>query len=95
MPLLLRLSIRYYGVTNGGLYVNATICEAGRYCQGGVPFLCPAGRFGGTEGLQLVECTGACFAGYYCQPGSVTATQARCFDSAAGFCPEVRVRWEL
>ena len=39
---------------------------------------CPAGRFGNTTGLDSERCSGICEAGYFCAPGSTSATQAPC-----------------
>ena len=49
----------YYS-TNGEPHAraNQSICEPGRYCEGGIKRLCPAGKFGATHGLASNECSG-------------------------------------
>jgi hypothetical protein len=61
-----------------------------RYCSGGVAAPCPAGRFGSETQLTSMACTGPCRGGYFCAPGSVSATQAPCWVDAAYYCAEVR-----
>ena len=70
------------------LYYNESVCPAGSYCVAGVATLCPPGRYGDVTGATDGQCTGPCLPGYYCPPGSTSATQAPC-GSAAVFCPEV------
>ncbi|KAJ8535084.1 hypothetical protein ON010_g13655 [Phytophthora cinnamomi] len=54
------------------------ICEKGSYCIAGVMRLCPAGTYGGSEGLATAACTAPCPAGYYCPIGTVDYTQYPC-----------------
>jgi hypothetical protein len=68
-----RVSGGYY--TIGGDVDNATrtdqvICPAGRFCQDGVAYDCPKGRYGATEGLISSLCTDWCPAGAYCTQGT-------------------------
>jgi hypothetical protein len=62
-------------------------CPAGFYCQGGVAFPCPAGRYGGREGETLTLCSGPCASGYWCPEGSNASTQIACGDPRF-YCPE-------
>ncbi len=73
-----------------GLFFNATRCEPGRFCVGGVASMCPSGRFGNESGLTSAACSGTCSAGYLCPTGSVSRTQLNCSDGPAFFCAEVR-----
>ena len=63
----------YYS-TNGEprARANQSICEPGRYCEGGIKRLCPAGKFGATHGLASNECSGNCFLGHYCPTNSTS-----------------------
>lgn len=56
------------------------ICEAGRWAPAGASSctLCPAGRFGDTEGLFTAACSGPCEAGYECPPGSTYPSVRLC-----------------
>ncbi len=62
-------------------------CPPGQYCAGGVAALCPAGVYGATPELQSPACSGLCAAGYYCPPGSTTATEVPCGGEDV-YCPE-------
>lgn len=80
-----------------GLCAAVPTCEAGQYlsmhqsvssaysilysCE-----LCPAGRFGNSTGLNSSICSGWCQSGYYCPPGSTSATQMPCGDRHS-YCP--------
>ena len=63
---------------------NATVrsaqdaCEPGSYCSGGVKLDCPAGTFGRTSRLTSPKCSGQCYAGHYCIPGSTSPTESPC-----------------
>ena len=83
----------FYGVktSQDGLYFNITECEPGRYCDGGVAYACPSGRYGMTAGLLTSNCSGPCAQGYYCDASSVSPTQAQCSTGAQRYCPEVRL----
>ena len=52
----------------------------------GIRRLCPAGRFGATEGLDTIGCSGPCSAGYFCPIGSVADTEVQC-GAPSLFCP--------
>ena len=69
------------------LYFNQSVCPQGSYCVAGVATLCPSGRFGNVFGSTDPLCSGGCTAGYYCPPGSTTATQLPC-GGAAVYCPQ-------
>jgi hypothetical protein len=79
----------YALATLSGLFFNQSVCEAGRFCLGGVAYSCPLGRFGAVPALVSDNCTGVCDAGYYCGPASVSARQEPC-GGAGVFCPQVR-----
>ncbi len=79
----------YSNPTPSGLYFNATRCEPGRFCAGGISELCPAGRYGANSGLIVSGCSGNCSAGYFCPAGSTSPTQLNCSDGPAYFCVEV------
>ena len=70
--------IGYYCPEGSGSEVP---CPPGSYCGAAslaAPTPCPAGTYGATSILTSATCTGPCAAGYYCQPGSVSATQQEC-----------------
>ena len=46
------------------------LCPVGHYCVGGTAVPCPAGRYGGVQGLQTAECEGACLPGEHCPAGA-------------------------
>ena len=60
--------------------------EAGYYCQGGIRYKCPAGRYGNKEMEVNSACSGPCEEGYYCPEASISPTQNKC-GSANVFCP--------
>lgn len=60
-------------------------CPPGQY---GPPIdcrLCPAGRYGATQNVTSINCTGPCAAGYFCLAGSTNATAVLC--PAGSSCP--------
>lgn len=55
------------------------IAERGFYALKGLRYICPAGRYGATEGLSTPDCSGYCDKpGYYCPPGSTSPYQKAC-----------------
>ena len=69
----------YYSYDGGpDIRANEANCPKGSYCVEGVARLCPAGRWGGSEGLHDSKCDGACAPGYYCPEGSTISTQVVC-----------------
>lgn len=79
------VSIGYY--STGGIASTRTgqaECEPGSYCVGGVSTECPGGTFG--LGHRQSSCGGNCSAGYFCPPGSTSATYAACGGDAF-YCP--------
>ena len=54
------------------------ICPVGHYCVDGRRTRCPAGRYGGTEGLYNISCTDKCAQGYFCPQGSWNKDQVEC-----------------
>jgi len=54
------------------------ICPVGHYCTDGRRIRCPAGRYGGSEGLPNISCTDQCDAGYFCPQGSWNKDQVKC-----------------
>jgi hypothetical protein len=75
--------------TPSGLFFNASRCEPGRFCVGGVARACPSGRFGDESGLTSEGCSGNCSAGYFCPASSVSRTQRNCSDGPSYYCAEV------
>jgi hypothetical protein len=74
---------------------NKTMCPPGSYCIQGLKRLCPAGRFGVTEGLATYECTAKCPPGTYCAVGSpepvICPTGSFCPDGVRSWpCPSGR-----
>ena len=69
-------------VTCAPCFANASFCPGG--ADGGV-YPCPAGSWGDAA-PQKVFCAGQCQAGYYCPPGSSSATQVPCGSNAV-YCP--------
>jgi hypothetical protein len=61
-------------------------CEIGFYCDQGLKYLCPAGRFGSVQGEYRESCEGPCAAGFYCGWGSITATATAC-GGVDRYCP--------
>ncbi|CAK9111400.1 Ribonuclease inhibitor (Ribonuclease/angiogenin inhibitor 1), partial [Durusdinium trenchii] len=64
------------------------LCPRGEYCPTGsaegIP--CPAGVYGGQEGLFTPTCSAPCPAGYYCEAGTVNPFAFMC--PAGSYCPE-------
>jgi len=69
-----------------------TRCPMGFFCIGdGTKAPCPAGRWGGSEGLESAQCSGECAAGFFCPAGSTVATEKPCGiepKQAEVFCPK-------
>ncbi len=83
----------YYALpTPSGLFLNATRCEPGRFCAGGIATPCRPGRFGSEPGLTSADCAGNCSAGHYCPAGAVSRTQLSCSDGPRHYCAEVGMR---
>ena len=78
--------------TAQGFFFNQTTCVAGQYCQAGVAYPCPAGRYGNVTAETSELCSGDCTEGYLCLPGSTTPTAAPCYPNAGAFCPNVSSR---
>ncbi|CAM9216985.1 unnamed protein product, partial [Sphacelaria rigidula] len=62
-------------------------CPIGRWCDQGLSFLCPPGRFGASQASTNSSCTGSCRKGHYCPEGSYRADQYVC-GNASVYCPE-------
>jgi hypothetical protein len=75
--------------TASGLFFNASRCQPGQFCAGGVASACPPGRFGDGPGLTSADCSGTCSAGYFCPAGSVSHRQLNCSSGPAYYCGEV------
>jgi hypothetical protein len=85
--------VRVYWLTwqlfrNSRSYPCLVVCLPGKYldadknqCQD-----CPGGTYGVTRGLTNSSCSGHCYAGYFCPPGSSSPTQRQC-GSPRVFCP--------
>ena len=63
------------------------ICPKGMYCNRGVRYLCPAGRYGAVEGEVSSQCSGPSSMGYFAPPGSISANQYPC-GGIGLYCPE-------
>ena len=59
-------------------YGGIALCGPGYWCAEGVRDTCPAGQYGGTNGLQTAACSGLCTAGFYCPAASSKATAKEC-----------------
>ncbi|KAG7377735.1 hypothetical protein PHYPSEUDO_011080 [Phytophthora pseudosyringae] len=59
-------------------------CPPGSYCSGGERRPCPAGVYGGEEGLRTKQCSAPCPEGFYCPEG--TAAPIEC-GAADVYCP--------
>lgn len=66
--------------------VNEAPCAAGYYCQSGMPFICPPGRFGNRTGEFDSECSGTCERGHFCDAGATSAQQHLC-GATDLYCP--------
>ncbi len=73
-------------VAEGGGFGATVVCPRGSFCQNGVRFDCPAGRYGASIQATNSSCSGQCTAGYYCPQGSIGAQQIQCADDSH-FCP--------
>ncbi len=88
-PNRMAVSQGHYSVPETGavsLRTAQLTCPHGHYCVYGIRSPCPAGRYGNSTGLFLEACSGPCAPGYYCDSGSLTATQFEC-GSDAVYCP--------
>ncbi|KAJ1461083.1 hypothetical protein M885DRAFT_612256 [Pelagophyceae sp. CCMP2097] len=65
---------------------SQVVCDAGHYCVDGARFVCVAGRYGATTGLQTAECSGLCSPGYFCPTGSTRPTEFAC-GAPELYCP--------
>jgi hypothetical protein len=85
----------YYTVGGNSSFerTGQLICEFGHYCEAGVRYLCPYGRYGSTTGLSSPLCSGVCADGYLCPNGSVVAMSdpcpigSYCIGGFQYFCP--------
>lgn len=59
----------------------------GEFAWKGTCYPCPAGSYGSRDGENDPACEGICEAGYFCPPGSISATQFECGLNATVFCP--------
>lgn len=62
------------------------LCPRGHYCHVGLLVQCPAGTYGAERGLSSANCSGLCHPGYFCPPGTPSATEHAC-GTAAMYCP--------
>ena len=62
------------------------ICPPGHYCplSSPDPVICPAGTFGGVQGLETADCSGKCQPGYYCPQGSTNIDEVPCAPGRYG-----------
>ena len=64
-----------------------TACEPGRYCLGGLRYLCPPGRYSASYRETNPLCSGPCRAGYYCTFAAASPFGVPCGNSSL-ICPE-------
>lgn len=62
-------------------------CDAGHYCEGGLRFKCPPGRYGALTQETRSLCEGVCTQGYYCLQSSTSPMSFPC-GAAKFICPE-------
>ena len=76
--------------TTMNIRVTEVQCTPGYYCQDGLRFICPAGRYGNQHGETRHLCSGPASAGHFTPPGSTSPTQYKCGTrlQQAVFCPE-------
>jgi hypothetical protein len=67
---------------------SVVICPIGYYCHNGIKLICPAGRFGNSEGLSNADCSGICPEGYFCPAGTVSPLEFTCGEDPVQYCPE-------
>lgn len=54
-------------------------CPPGRYClPDGISYPCPAGRYGGSYGLDSSNCSGPCAPGFWCPLNSTSENERIC-----------------
>lgn len=63
------------------------LCEPGYFCQLGIRYPCPSGRYGSLTGESNHMCEGSCYRGYYCYERSISPYSISC-GSADLICPE-------
>ena len=64
---------------SGNMYrEKQVVCPQGHYCEQGIMYKCPAGRYGSRYGEHDPRCEGDCAAGFYCPSGSYRADQFPC-----------------
>ena len=61
-------------------------CPAGSFCENGLRYLCPPGRFGSSTGSTRHSCDGTCQPGFYCPWGSTSPQEVEC-GAPDRFCP--------
>ena len=72
--------------TGGALATLILPCPAGSYCASGEAQPCATGRYGKLLQLGSPDCSGACNAGFYCPPGSLSPSAVPC-GGHEFFCP--------
>lgn len=58
----------------------------GNFASRGLLYICPAGRYGASDGESSSMCTGGCKRGFYCPPGSTSPIMLPCGSDNA-ICP--------
>lgn len=75
----LRVLSGYYSIGSSAMTRSDQMpCPVGSFCTDGIMAECPAGVFGAQERMTASNCSGLCAKGYYCPPGSTSATQLPC-----------------
>ena len=68
----------YYSTPEeAALKTGELICPKGHYCQNGIKYACPAGRYNSDTGQET--CENKCRAGFFCPEGSKSPTANPCY----------------
>lgn len=71
-----------------GLCSGFKLCEPGNYCEQGMKYPCPGGKYGNANGLRDKKCSGLCPSGYICPEKTSYPFTYKCGLNESLFCPE-------